>query len=128
MIIRSELLTEGLFGEALLWMLEIVPFIQSQGWMPDWQIRSRNYGQPPNFDIFPSIVDVAYTPEPTGPVVSFEHLQRTKKHHFRGDFEHAHACWVSMFRLTDAVLRRVDEFCDAHFTGKTVLGIHYRGT
>ena len=128
MIIRSELLTEGLFGQILLWMLEIVPYVQQQGWKPGWQIRSRNYGQPPDHDIFPSIIDTTYTPELTGSTVSLEELKQNHAHGYGHDFAYAHRCWTSMFRFHAGLLARVDEFWTTHAVSGEVLGLHYRGT
>jgi len=88
MRIESELLTEGLFGQVLIWMLELVPYLDQLGQKPEWILRSRNYGQPPGFNIFPSIITTTYEPgsESGASAVSFERLLQTVNHDYRGTF------------------------------------------
>jgi len=128
MIIESDFLTEGLFGQIFIWMLEILPYLDSKGWKPEWRIRTKNYGQPPDFNIFPGIIRTAYEPQSGGEVLSFEQLNFYHQHKFRQDFQGAGRSWNSHFRFTDDVCERLDAFWRENFDGETVLGIHYRGT
>lgn len=128
MIIQSDYLTEGLFGQVFIWMLEILPYIESRGWKPTWRIRTRNYGQPPEFNIFPGVLRTTYDPAPEAEVLSFEQLNFRHKHYFGQDFAGASRYWNSYFRFADDVAQRVDSFWRENFQGETVLGIHYRGT
>lgn len=128
MIIRSDLLTEGLFGQVFAWMLEVLPYVDSQGWKPNWEILTRNYGSPPSFNIFPGIIATNYEPDDSRDVVSFEHLQRTRKHEFRHDFAGAHQAWARHFRFPTDIYSKLDSFWNKYFSGKVVLGVHYRGT
>ncbi len=128
MIIRSDFLTEGLFGQVFAWMLEVLPYIESMGWRPKWEILTRNYGGPPDFNVFPGIIECVYEPEGSNDLASLEKLQRKKKHNFRFDFAAAHRTWNAHFRFTADVLERLDEFWSQYFADRTVLGVHYRGT
>ncbi|MGQ9556016.1 MAG: hypothetical protein ACUVWR_18090 [Anaerolineae bacterium] len=128
MIIRSEWLTEGLFGQAFVWMLEVLPYLHARGWKPAWEIRSKNYGEPPEFNIFPGIIQTTYRTEATGDVLCFEQLQSRHKFNFRHDFQAARRLWGEFFRFPDDVYRTVGDFWQAHFADRTVLGLHYRGT
>ena len=128
MKIQSDYLTEGLFGQVFAWMLEILPYLESKKLRPEWLIRTKNYGQPPDFNIFPSIICTAYAPEPGGDVASLEQLQARKKYNLRHNFSLAAACWNSYFRFTDDVYQRLDKFWQENLAGQTVLGLHYRGT
>jgi hypothetical protein len=128
MIIESDYLTEGLFGQIFIWMLEVLPYIDSRGWRPEWRILSKNYGEPETSNIFPGVIRSAYEPEPGGEVIGFEQLNFRHKHHYRHDFKEANRHWNSYFRFTEDVLERVDDFWRENFAGESVLGVHYRGT
>jgi hypothetical protein len=129
MIIQSDFLTEGLFGQILIWMLETLPYIDSVGWRPTWIIRTRNYGQPPTFNIVPSIIRTTYgTDQEPGAITALEDLKARHGHDFRGDFALAYRYWHSHFRFTEDVYQRVAHFYDRNLEDKTSLGVHYRGT
>jgi hypothetical protein len=128
MIVRSKFLTEGLFGQVFAWMLEVLPHIDAQGWKPEWEILTRNYGAPPSFNIFPTIVGAKYEPSESTDVVSFEKLQRNHKHNFRYDFKSANKAWNAHFHFSNDVYDRLHSCWQKNFDGRIVLGVHYRGT
>ncbi len=128
MIIESDYLTEGLFGQIFIWMLEILPYIDSKQWKPEWRIRTKNYGEPPEYNIFPGIVRATYKPESNGNTLSFEDLQYGHKYNFRQSFRSASEYWNSNFRFPEDVYDRLEQFWQTNFAGETVLGVHYRGT
>ena len=129
MIIQSEFLTEGLFGEAITWILEILPYIESQGLKPEWNIRNRNYGAPPTYNIFPGILQTAYVPDADrGKIVSFEALKNEHGFQFRGDFQLASRYWNSYIRFTEDVHELLDRFVEEHASSGPMIGVHYRGT
>ncbi|WP_165229471.1 hypothetical protein [Aquisphaera insulae] len=128
MIIESDYLTEGLFGQIFIWMLEVLPYIESRGWKPEWRIRSRNYGDPETANIFPGIIRTNYDPEPGGEIQSFEKLNFFHKHQFRHNYRAANRLWNTYFRFTDDIYERLYAFQRENLEGETVLGIHYRGT
>jgi hypothetical protein len=129
MIIQSEFLTEGLFGQVFNWMLDILPYLQSGGLRPTWSIRTRNYGEPPDFNIFPSIIQTTYEPdETTDEILSLESLQASHCRDLSADFEMAGRYWHSHFRFTDEVYERLEDFCAKNGFHRTVVGVHYRGT
>lgn len=129
MIIRSGYLTEGLFGEALTWILELLPYIDANGLKPAWEIRTRNYGEPPTYNIFPSILQTAYIPDPDpSRTESFERLQEEHGFHYRGDFRLASQYWHSYIRFTGDVDQTLRCFLDKHNSYQPMIGVHYRGT
>lgn len=129
MIIQSGYLTEGLFGEALTWMLELLPYIKSNKLKPAWNIRSRNYGTPPTYNIFPGIIQTTYTPDPDpSRVESFEKLQAEHGYQFQGDFQLASRHWHSYLRFTDDVYDALERFLREHRTSGRLIGVQYRGT
>jgi hypothetical protein len=128
-IIRSGDLTEGLFGEALTWILELLPYIESSGLRPEWDIRNRNYGAPPTYNIFPSILHTTYVPDPDpSRIVSFETLKNEIGFEYRGDFSLASRYWHSYFRFADEVYERLDRFFEERVLCYPIVGVHYRGT
>ena len=50
------------------------------------------------------------------------------KFNFKNDFKRANKYWNSHFRFTADVHDRLNSFWETNFSGKTVLGVHYRGT
>ena len=128
MIIRSDFLTEGLFAQVFVYMLEVLPYIESQGWKPRWEIRTKHYGEPPDFNIFPGIIQTNYTPEPGHEIISFEELYRNHRVNLRSDYRRANRLWTSYFRFTHDVYDRLESFWQANLSADTVLGVHYRGT
>lgn len=129
MVIQSGYLTEGLFGEALTWILEILPYIESAGLKPQWEIRSRNYGAPPAFNIFPDIVRTTYAPDPDSlQIVAFEKLKSENGFQFRGDFASASRFWHAYMRFPDDLYESLDRFLDDRDLDSPIVGVHYRGT
>jgi hypothetical protein len=127
-IIRSDFLTEGLFGQVLIWMLEILPYVDQKGWKPHWEIRTKHYGAPPEFSILPGIIVPNYAGDDSGHTESLEQLQKRHQHNFKFDFHAAQKAWATHFRFTADVQTRLDQFWSECFPDNTVLGIHYRGT
>lgn len=129
MIIQSGYLTEGLFGEAITWILELLPYLESAGLRPQWEIRSRNYGAPPGYNIFPAILQTKYPPDSDrSPVLSFETLKNEKPFDFRGDFRLASRYWHSYIRFAPDLYQHLDRFLAAHISSQFMVGVHYRGT
>ncbi len=129
MTIKSDFLTFGLFGQVFGWMLEILPHLEQYKLRPAWEIRTKHYGEPPEFNIFPGVIETAYPPdaEPTGEL-SLEELKQLHGTSYGGDFHEAHRCWNAFFRFPQEVTARLEAFCREQFAGETVLGVHFRGT
>jgi hypothetical protein len=136
MFIESDYMGFGLFGQIFSWILDILPYCDSQGWnRAVWNIKSRSYGEPPDYNIFPSVLQTVYAPEsePVGRISLEElHWRFNPKdgagRHFCGDFRLANKYWTSYFRLAPVVVDGVDEFCQQNHLGLGTLGVHYRGT
>jgi hypothetical protein len=132
-IIKSEYLTQGLFGQLLNWCLEVLPYVEKHGLKPEWCILSRNYGTSPTYNIIPDILHINYEPDRhEGPpeILSFEQLKTTAGHpaySFQVDFTLANRLMTKYFRLPDEVLNAVEGFLSP-FAGQRILGLHYRGT
>jgi len=105
------------------------PLDDSNGLKPAWEIRSRNYGAPPAYNIFPAVLQTTYDPDPDPSRIEFfEKLLEEHRFHFRGDFELASRYWHSHLRFTDDVYQRLDCFLNDHGSPQPIIGVHYRGT
>lgn len=126
-IVTTELhdLEEGLFGQIVLWIFEILPFLEHQGQLPDWQIRSRFYGQGPENLVIPGVFDLAYVPAPgTQLAHSLLALRSRSLSALGDDWQGLHNLWHRFFKVPQRVCQRADEFV----IGPSSLGLHYRGT
>jgi hypothetical protein len=120
-------LSEGLFGQVLLWTFELLPWLEARGIQPAWDIRSRLYGDAPDFRVVPGVFDVAGDAgRASGPFreVSMVALRVAAVSVLGGDWVAAHRLWHRHF----SVPQRITERADAVELSCQALGIHYRGT
>lgn len=125
--ITTELhdLEEGLFGQVVLWVFEILPLLQSEERWPAWCIRSRLYGRGPDQVVLPGVFDLAYSPT-AGPRVgqSLLALRSRALSALGDDWQGLHALWHRFFKVPARIEQRADEFA----LPEGALGLHYRGT
>ncbi len=55
-----HLLTEGIFGQIVLGVFEVLPKLYQDQIFPDWKITSLVYGIEPDFNVIPGIFDLSY--------------------------------------------------------------------
>ena len=113
-------LEEGLFGQVLLWVFELLPWLDSRGLRPDWHIASKLYGQ-----ALPGAFDLAYAPPAR--VTHARTLLWSRVWHtsvLGGDWDGVHALWTRYFRVP----ARIEARADALGLPRGTLGLHYRGT
>jgi hypothetical protein len=124
MTARSEDLLEGLFGQVLLHIFEILPYLHSRAIFPDWEIRARHYGMGSHSLVMPGVLDLAYDVGP-GPKKRIDLLRFGLRHrHVLGnDWPRLAAIWNSYFRIPD----RINTLAAAIGPLSNVLGIHFRG-
>lgn len=122
---RPDDLEEGLFGQVLLWVFEILPELDARGIRPDWDIRSQLYGTLPDRRVLPGVFDLAYTP-PAGGARSRTLLWLRVLHTsvLGGDWAGTNALWRRFFKVPVRIEARADEVGLPPGT----LGLHYRGT
>lgn len=135
-MIIEETFTEGMFGQILLHILEILPYLKRHDLRPKFIIKSIHYGDPENnYNIFPSIIKTTYIPPSTNTgdndIIKLQHLRKIEghpKYSFHKNFQLAHDLFFEYFEFNDMINQNVSEMCAQYFTNKNVLGIHYRGT
>jgi len=118
-------LEEGLFGQVLLWVFEILPWLAAKDIQPALEIFSPLYGELPDRRILPGVFDLAYAPP--GKVSRVRSLLWSRVLHtsvLGGDWAGTLALWTRYFRVPG----RIEERADAVGLPPDCLGLHYRGT
>ena len=122
---NSDDLVEGLFGQVLLWVFELLPWLDERGVRPDWAIRSTLYGEAPDAVVLPGVFDLAYAPPAR--VTRERSLLWARVGHtsvLGGDWAGVHALWTRYFKVPP----RIEAAADALALPPDCLGLHYRGT
>jgi hypothetical protein len=118
-------LEEGLFGQVLLWIFEILPWLDERGIRPAWEIRSLLYGTPDDRRVLPGVFDLAYAePARIRHARSLLWTRVLHTHVLGGDWAGTHALWSRYFRVP----ARIQARADAVGLPPDCLGLHYRGT
>jgi hypothetical protein len=121
---RPEDLREGLFGQVLLYVFEILPYLRSQNIFPNWKIAASHYGTSPGGWVVPGVVDVAYRVESGGKKnIDLLQLRNQHRHLLGNDWRQLSALWNEYF----CIPRRITENAAKILPLSNVLGIHYRG-
>jgi hypothetical protein len=121
-------LQEGLFGQVLLYVFEVLPYLDFKQIVPTWEIRSKLYGEPENdFIVIPGLLDTQ--PEHSSSdlqesVTSLVELREKFPVTLGNDWNYIHELWHKYFSIPDAIAARADQFPDL----TEALGLHYRGT
>ncbi len=115
-------LTEGLFGQILLYPFRLLADLQRAEIYPEWAIASRRYGVPPDFLAIPGILDLAYVPEPADESIDIRQAPQRWPSLPVGDWHENHRLFDAYFRIPVRTLAKADSFPPCE------LGLHYRGT
>jgi len=120
-----EELDQGLFGQIFYHVFSILPYLHDRGIYPAWEVRTKHYGDPPDFMTVPGALDLAYLP-PAGPyrTVSLFEMRRRHAHVLGNDWEALNRLWCSYFKIPQRIVLQADRI----FPAGRALGIHYRGT
>lgn len=119
----------GLFGEIVLCVFEILPYLFSRSIFPDWDIKSELYGIEPSYTVIPGVFDIAYNPKITSErEIRLRKLRRLMRKHISvlggGDWEYMNKLWHAYFQIPDRIVLSANEIGDLSNT----IGVHYRGT
>ncbi len=121
---RPEQLEEGLFGQVLLYVFEILPHLLARRSFPGWHITSMHYGKSPDFRVIPGVFDLAYTPGSIrGREVDLFAMRALHARVIGGDWQAAHDLWHAYFRVPERIVRAANGVG----VGQGTLGLHYRG-
>jgi hypothetical protein len=125
-MIITDTLTEGFFGQILIWILECLPFVDRINTGLTCRIKCRNYGVAPDFDCIAPYLDHVFPHR--GETNEVYNLKEIKLRHGARfiDFTTPNRLWNKHFTFKSHILDEVDAFVASHFNGRT-LGIHYRG-
>lgn len=121
----SDELQEGLFGQIILWIFELLPYLHRRGIFPIWDIKSRLYGTEPGYTVIPGVFDLAYSASAGSyAVVDFLTLRNAHVSVLGSDWVYLNRLWESYFRVPD----RTQDAADLIGLPPDTLGVHYRGT
>ena len=118
-------LEEGLFGQVLLWVFELLPWLDARGVRPEWRIHSTLYGEAADAQVLPGVFDLAYAPPAR--VTHVRSLLWSRVWHtsvLGGDWAGVHALWTRYFKVP----ARIEARAVAVGLPPGCLGLHYRGT
>jgi hypothetical protein len=114
---------DGLFGQVLLWVFEILPVLYEHQIFPAWRIQAAYYGRALDGLVIPGVLDLAYEVAP-GPKKEINLVRlRGHRHVLGNNWEGLSAIWNAYFRVPDRIIKRAIDFGSLSDT----LGIHYRG-
>jgi hypothetical protein len=115
-------LTEGLFGQIILYVFEILPRLYSSRIFPEWKITSLVYGFEPDFTVIPGVFDLSYKPD--------IHTMDVDLADFKANcvilgnqWEALHDIWTAYFSIPLRTVKCADAFGDLSHA----IGLHYRG-
>ena len=123
----QEQLTEGVFGQVMTWVLEILPYLEEQGYRPEnviWDIHTVWYGK-----VVPGmfIPKTACTDDDPCNYFNLVQLKWRHSHHFgfeNESFRKANDFLNRWFDIPSMIYEQLPEFPQ----NKRTLGLHYRGT
>jgi len=119
-------LEEGLFGQVVLWVFELLPGLAAKGVQPTWDIRSRLYGDAPDCRVLPGVFDTV--PVAGDPATARRRgllsLRSRGVSVLGNDWQGLHRLWHASFRVP----ARIEAAADAAGLTANTLGLHFRGT
>lgn len=118
-------LEEGLFGQVLLWVFELLPWLAERGIQPDWRIHCLLYDEGDGAPVLPGVFDLAHAPPAR--VTRVRSLLWARVWHtsaLGGDWAGVHALWTRYFKVPT----RIEAEADALGLPPDCLGLHFRGT
>jgi hypothetical protein len=118
-------LQEGLFGQVFLWTLELLPFLAANSIYPNWDIRSRLYGEAPYMRVIPGALDLSYevSAQPNPRRVSLRALRARHASALGNNWQQVNAMWSAYFKVPERVIAQADRL----LLPPNTLGLHYRG-
>lgn len=118
-------LDQGLFGQTFYYLMQLLPYLHAHGIYPQWELRTKHYGDPPDYLTVPGVLDLAYAPPP-GPYrrLTLHEMRRRHAHVIGNDWHGLKRLWDAYFRVPE----RVTTASHGLLPGGKILGVHYRGT
>lgn len=115
---------EGLFGQVILYVLEILPYLHTRGIFPDWKIRAAHYGAAPDGLVIPGVLDLAYQVEPgSRKELKLVQLRAHRRYALGNDWRRLSEIWKAYFRIP----HRIAESAESLGSLSDAIGVHYRG-
>lgn len=123
-ITDKDELKEGLFGQVLLYVFEILPYLYSKSIYPEWDIKSFLYGIEPDYTIIPGVFDLVYTPSKTNiRSINLNTIRKNQISVLGGNWHYMHDLWHSYFKIPTRISLNARDIGDVSKS----LGVHFRG-
>jgi len=118
------------FFSCFTYILECLPYIEANySEKVNIKYYSHNYGSYPNFEVFGSVIKLAYEPKITNKkseeLQCLAKLNKSNQDFFKNNFALAKQYFDKYFIINPNILDKVNKFTD-NFSN--VLGVHFRGT
>lgn len=128
---KKEELTEGAFGQALTWLLEILHKLEDNGIVTDdskivFDVNAIAYGNLIPTYIVPKnnpLSEMQYLPQNIINIKQVKMLNHLDFNFHESSFMKAHKIWNKYFEFSDEIYENIPTF-----DGNVTLGVHYRGT
>ncbi|MFN3715369.1 MAG: hypothetical protein ACK4R8_01455 [Thiobacillus sp.] len=121
----------GLFAQ-FNWVLMLLAHCEAHGLKPHIELTGPFYGDEIGRDWLGDLylLDAGgeAPPVPVCTVSDIDELGLPESYQAQMTLERAHALWTRYARLDAGIAAHVDNFAAAHFAGRRVLGVHFRGT
>lgn len=125
---QQDDLQEGLFGQVFLFIFEVLPYLDECGVNPQWEIRSKLYGNVENdFIVIPGLLELNIEQD----TAKYEHekiglieLRNLVAVTIGNDWEYASRLWNKFFKIPERIVSLANGFPSL----EGALGLHYRGT
>lgn len=115
-------LYNGLFGCAMTWILEVLPYLKNHNVYPNWNINTHCYGV-----IVPTLIVPKKILSTNNKQIRLSELKNNTGYIYeKKDFKMANELFFEYFDVSNCIYEEVEKYTK-QFNGKT-LGIHYRGT
>lgn len=125
---RPEDLVEGLFGQVILLIFEILPYLDKKSIIPEWEIRSKLYGDPDlDYIVIPGLLVPRNQEVMRGSAlecVTLPQLRDWATVTLGNDWHYLNAIWSKYFLISDRIIGRANLFPELG----SALGLHFRGT
>ena len=120
----SDELQEGLFGQVILYVFEILPYLYSNSIFPSWEIRSKIYGKESDSLVIPGVFELTY--QPSRDALRNIKLKTIRRKHLYGlgnDWNYLNQLWNTYFKIPNRIEAEAARFRNISES----LGIHFRG-
>jgi hypothetical protein len=125
---KPDDLQEGLFGQVFLFIFEVLPYLDECGVNPQWEIRSKLYGNADDdYIVVPGLLEpnnASCSADEKHDMISLNGLRDLVAVTIGNDWAYAFSLWNKFFKIPERIISIANGFPSL----EGALGLHYRGT